>query len=91
VVAHLTLHGAQVVGVPSGQAPACFIGGLPFTLEHSGIYGMVAHKWSTLFPGNPNRSEVLHPDVELTYKHLARYEFDPNATLLLALDQMSLG
>jgi hypothetical protein len=91
VVAQLTLHGAHVVGIPSSQAPTCFIGGLPFTLERSGLRGMVAHKWSALFPTNPYRTHVLQPDIELTYKHLVRYTFDPNATIRLALEHVGLN
>jgi hypothetical protein len=90
VVAQLTLHGAQVVGIPSSQAPTCFIGGLPFALEHSGLRGMVAHKWSALFPADPLRTHVLQPDVELTYEHLTGYECDPNATVRLALEHIRL-
>lgn len=90
VVTQLALHGAQVVGVPSGQAPTCFIGGLPFTLDHSGLSGMVAHKWSSLFPGDQNRVDVFYPDIELTYADLVRYRLDPNATVRLALEQLHL-
>jgi hypothetical protein len=90
VVAQLTLHGAQVVGIPSSQAPTCFIGGLPFMLEQSGLRGMVAHKWSTLFPTDPHRTHILQPDVELTYEHLVGYNFDPNATVRLALEHVRL-
>ena len=90
VVAQLVLHGAHVVGIPSSQGPTCFIGGLPFTLEHSGLRGMVAHKWSALFPTDPNRTHVLQPDIELTYEHLVGYNFDPNATVRLTLEHVGL-
>lgn len=88
VAAMLVKRSARLVGVPSSQAGNCFIDGLFFTLENSGLTGVISHKWSRLFPDEPERGTVLRPDIELTYDYLRSTGFDPNAAVLLALDDL---
>jgi hypothetical protein len=88
VAAMLVKRGARLVGVPSSQAGNCFIDGLFFTLENSRLLGSISFKWSRLFPEDPERGTVLRPDVELTYDYLRSTGFDPNAAVLLALEDV---
>lgn len=88
-VVKLLLHnGATVIGVPSAQAGNCFIDVLRFRLEHSGLAGWVSFKWSQAFPGDAERGRVLRPSRELTYADLAARDFDPHASVALALDYL---
>jgi len=86
IAAMLVKHGAEVIGVPSAQAGNCFIDSLHYTLDHSGLHGYISFKWSRRFPNDPERGNLLRPDVELTYDYLARLGFDPNASVRLALE-----
>jgi hypothetical protein len=86
LVALLRAHGARVVGVPSAQAGNCFIDTAPFQLERSGLSGSISFKYSLLFPEDPVNGELLRPDRELRYEELAAMGFDPNASVLLALE-----
>ena len=88
VAALLAQAGADVVGVPSAQAGNCFIDMLPYTLAHSGLQGMISHKWSRMFPDAPTRGAVLWPTHELTYSYLAQRGFDPHASVTLALERL---
>jgi hypothetical protein len=85
IAMHLVRYGATVVGVPSGQAPTCFIDSLGYRLEHSGLGGSISYKWSVAFPGEPNRQHQLSPDVGLDRATLLRMQFDPNAAVRLAV------
>ena len=77
-----------MVGVPSAQAGNCFIDVLRFRLEHSGLAGWISFKWSQAFPGDAERGRVLRPGRELTYAELAARDFDPHATVAVALDYL---
>jgi hypothetical protein len=88
VAATLMRHRADVVGVPSAQAGNCFIDILPHTLAHSGLRGIISHKWSRMFPDDPARGKVLRPTRELTYDYLAEHNFDPHASVTLALEHL---
>ncbi|MGB9906492.1 MAG: S41 family peptidase [Candidatus Saccharicenans sp.] len=77
--------GARVVGVPSGQSGTCFGDTLSFILKNSGIRGFVSYKLFVTFPENPELSKILTPHGELTYEDLIRFDFDPNSSILLAL------
>jgi hypothetical protein len=78
--------GARHVGVPSSQAPNCFIDVLRYTLPHSGLTGHISFKESLAFPGELLPGRLLAPDVPLTYAQLNAYGFDPAAGIRLALD-----
>jgi hypothetical protein len=88
VAALLVRQGADIVGVPSAQAGNCFIDILRFHLDHSGLEGMLSFKWSLLFPDDAERGRVLRPARELTYADLVARQFDPQATIALALDHL---
>lgn len=89
IAMRLSLHGARVVGVPSGQAGNSCVDSVFFTLCHSGLKGGIAHKLRLAFPGESERGRALPADPELTYEALAGMAFDPNATLLLALSELT--
>lgn len=89
VAAALYKQGALLVGVPSSQAGNCFIDSLPYRLAHSDLRGSIAFKWSRLFPDDPERGEILRPQIELTYDTLRQMDFDPHAAVRLALTQMN--
>jgi hypothetical protein len=86
LVALLFKHGAKVVGVPSSQAGNCFIDTSSYQLTNSGLGGNISYKRSLLFPKDTALGEILHPHVELTYQRLFSMNFDPNASVLLALE-----
>jgi len=86
----LRAHGATVVGVPSSQAANCFIDTLHFQLTHSQAQGGLSYKWSVRLPEDLKAGSLLRPDLELTYERFEALHFDPNATVLLALE-MALG
>lgn len=73
------------MGIPSSQAGNCFIDTLHFRLDKTGIRGNLSYKASRSFPGDPEMGEVLRPHRELTYEIAASMDFDPNASVLLAL------
>ncbi len=85
LTALLYKHGATVVGVPSAQAGNCFIDTANFQLPHSGLRGSISYRESLLFPDDPAAGEMLRPRVELTYDTLRALDFDPNASVVLAL------
>lgn len=85
----LLQYGAEIVGVPSSQAGNCFIDALPFTLKHSGIQGQLSFKWSLLFPNDSLKGKLLRPHRELAYQDLIVHTFDPNTTVLLALERLA--
>ena len=84
----LTLRkpGAIHVGVPSAQAPNCFIDVLRYTLPHSGLTGHISFKESFALPGEALPDRLLAPEIPLTYAQLQAYGFDPAAGIRLALD-----
>jgi len=79
--------GAKIVGVPSGQSGNCFGDTLMFQLKNSGLRGYVSHKLFLDFPEDPTSGYLLRPYRELIYNDLIRYCFDPNASILLALEK----
>jgi hypothetical protein len=84
----LQKFGATVAGSPSAQAGNGFMDALRFRLENSGLEGQVSSKQVSYFPGDPVKGEVLRPDIELTYEYLASKDFDKNAVVLLALEEL---
>jgi hypothetical protein len=89
-VLQLHAHGAAVVGVPSSQAANCFIDAVRFQLKHSGLTGSISYKWSVGLPLEPQNGTLLHPDRELSYADFKKFNFDPHATILLALEFLSV-
>lgn len=87
----LTLRGlgAQHVGVSSSQAPNCFIDVLRFTLPHSEVSGIVSFKQSLALPQLGAEVRTLVPHHELTYDKLRGFDFDPEASIRLALNVIS--
>jgi hypothetical protein len=78
--------GAEIVGVPSSQAGNSFGNVRHFMLPNSKLEGYVATKYFVQFPDEAATGFALQPHQALTYRRLAGLDFDPNATLLLALE-----
>ncbi|MFX0093011.1 MAG: S41 family peptidase [Candidatus Hodarchaeota archaeon] len=78
--------GALLVGTPSSQAGNSFGNCREFELPNSKVTGIYSTKYFVAFPDDPEKGQVLMPHYPLTYEKLALYEFDPNATVLYALD-----
>ncbi len=72
--------------VPSAQAGNCFIDALSYKLKHSSLEGFISFKRSLSFPHDSERGKLLRPTYELTYEYLASRNFDPHATVSLALE-----
>jgi len=89
LAAFLYKNGVFLAGVPSAQAGNCFGDTLGFKLPNTGIEGYLSYKKSVMFPDDPKKGKLLSPHFELTYKKLASYKFDPNATIMLALDMLA--
>ncbi len=85
----LYLHGATLVGTPSGQAANCFGNAKLWQLNHTGIQGTVSSTYYLDFPNDPEMGRVLPVHYSLTYEQLASYDFDPNAEFLYALELLS--
>lgn len=83
-VAMLSSLGADVVGVPSGQAPRSFGEAVEFELPNTGLDLSVA---GAMFDWVPDpEDDVLAPDSELTSTVFDRYDRAGDASLRLAFD-----
>jgi len=78
--------GATLVGTPSAQSANTFGEGMIWSLDHTGIQGLVSHNWYISSPDDLERGRLWPVDVPLTYGYLASTGFDPNAELLLAFE-----
>jgi hypothetical protein len=83
---YLKKAGAEIVGVPSGQAGNHFGSVIFPALSNTDITLSVPTKQFLMFPHDPEKGRLLKPDHELTLKILRHYNFDPNADILQALD-----
>jgi hypothetical protein len=89
LAADLQKAGAVLVGTPSGQTGNSFGDILFFKLKHSGIQGTVSYKRFLIFPNDEEKGKLLRPDIVLTYEKLKDLQFDPNAEILIAVDNVS--
>ncbi|QPV62966.1 hypothetical protein I7X12_20015 [Halosimplex litoreum] len=85
LLATLRRLGASHVGTPPVQAPTYFGDLVSFTLPNSEITAMTATSRIETLPDGPG--DVLEPDRRLTGEDFARYDFDRDASVLLALDE----
>jgi hypothetical protein len=87
VAAALKRMGAEMFGVPSGQAGNAFAHVKRTTLANSGMTVQVSSRLFVLFPEEPGSLSVLPlSDADLlTYEAWESTGFDPNASILLAL------
>ena len=83
---YLYRAGATLIGTPSAQSPNSYGETLKWRLEHSGIEGEISRSFDIAFGDDPARGRVLPVHYPLTYEKLASYDFDPNATLLYAME-----
>ena len=82
---HLHEFGATLVGTPSSQAgnnPGWI---LNYTLDNTGLQGWVACKYYISF-SERFQNGVYMPDHLFTYDDLLKYDFDPNAEILVTMD-----
>ncbi len=77
---------AVLVGTPSGQAPNSGGNAVKWRLDNTGLTGRVSQSYALNFPDESELSRVLPVHYPLTYELLARYNFDPHAEVLYALD-----
>lgn len=82
--AQLTSLGAEVVGVPSGQAPLSFGEPVEEALPNTGLTVRIAGSMYHWIP-DPD-SNILQPDRELTPALFERYDRTADAGLRLAFD-----
>jgi len=78
--------GALLVGTPSGQAPNFAAAMLDWSLTNTRIAGSVSKGYALNLPGAPETERVLRVNYPLTFDLLKRYNFDPNAEVLFAID-----
>jgi hypothetical protein len=84
----LSSFGADVVGVPSGQAPRSFGEAVTFELPTTGLELSIA---GAMYDWVPDPDEdTLVPDRELTAESFDRYDRAADAGLRLAFDHASL-
>lgn len=81
LAAALHRMGAELHGVPSGQAGNAFANVRYEQLAHSGITLGVSSRLFVLFPEEPAGLPVLPVDVPLTYEDWRVSGFDPNAEM----------
>ncbi len=81
--AQLTSLGADVVGVPSGQAPRSFGEPVERTLPNTGLDVRLA---GSLYHWTEHPGDVLEPDRELTPERFERLDRAADAGLRLALE-----
>lgn len=92
LVYYLTEIGsATVVGVPPRQAPNAFMESTPFELPGSGLRGSISNAVQVLYPPGDERARVFTPDHPMSWNDFRRYDFDPNAEVLYALDLTASG
>jgi hypothetical protein len=84
VAGQLTALGADVVGVPSGQAPISFGEAVERELSNTGLTARIACSMYHWVPDPDGR--VLEPDAELTPKRFGEYDRAGDAGLRLAFD-----
>jgi hypothetical protein len=77
--------GAELVGVPSAQAPNAFMEVTPFTLAHSKLRGSIASSAQIFLPDAPSAT-VFPVDFPLTWEIAKKYDFDDDASVRYALD-----
>jgi len=83
---YLYKSGATVVGSISAQSGNGFGNGTIVTLKNTGLRMMISKNAYVVFPEAPNERKQIVPHHELTYEKLKSYGFDPNATILYALE-----
>ena len=76
--------GAEIVGVPPGQSPNAFMDMTRFELTHSHLGGSISNSVQMFRPDAPAAS-VFPVDHALDWEAAARFGFDDDATLRLAL------
>lgn len=85
------IGGATVVGVPPRQAPNAFMESTPFELPRTGLRGSISNAVQVLYPPDHPRAREFTPDFPMGWDDFRRYDFDPDAEVLFALDLIHDG
>ena len=75
-----------VVGVPSRQAGNTFMENTNFELPNTKMEGSISNGVQIFFPNDPCKGKIPMPDFAMQWQDYAKYDFDPNAEILYALD-----
>ncbi len=89
VMRYLNRSGAAIAGSISAQSGNGFGNIIDVTLKNSGVAVSVSHDSYIAFPDRPRERVTIKPDYLLTYDDLARFRFDSNAEILLALEVLN--
>lgn len=83
---YLWKMGAVIAGVPSMQAPNTYMEQTPFQLPATKLSGSISNSLQLFLPVNDRRAKIFWPDIMLTYKDYANYQFDKHAEILYLSD-----
>ena len=83
---YLAKMGAEVVGVPSGQAPNTFMEVTPFKLPYTGLTGSISNTMQQFFPVDSPLSKVLQTDIDVTLQDYHHFGNDANTPVLKILE-----
>ena len=75
-----------IVGVPSMQSGNTFMESTNFELPNTKISGSISNSYQIFYPDDPVKGKVLMPDFAMNWNDFAKFDFDPNAEILFALD-----
>ncbi|RXQ91542.1 hypothetical protein EO244_12410 [Ancylomarina salipaludis] len=84
-------YGAVTVGVTPGQAGNTYMDGIRFSLDESGLKGVVSKCRQVYFPYDKAKGKELTPNYKMQWSDFKKYNFDANAELLYTLDLINSG
>lgn len=84
---YLWKMGANIVGVPSGQAPNTYMEQTLFRLPYTGMKGSISNSIQICLPAKDRRAKTLYPDLMPTYQDYRKYNFDRHTEILYLLDR----
>ena len=80
--------GAEIVGVPSSQAPNSFMDVTSFQLPYTKTEGSISNSLQQFLPPTDKRAKVLWPDMIPTYNEYKKYDFNGDTELLWLLSRI---
>lgn len=85
---YLWLLGAKIAGTASSQAPDTFMEVTEFTLPYTGLTGSISNSLQLFLPADHPDAKQLEPELKLDWKAMQRYGYDPDAEILMILDDV---
>ena len=85
---YLWKMGAEIVGVPSSQAPNTFMEATSFKLPYTKTEGSISNSLQQFLPPTDKRAKVLWPDMMPTYNDYKKYDFNGDTELLWLLSRI---